>query len=79
MSKSYESHYVSVVCPFFVGKERSRITCEGLASGSSMSMAFASPAECNDWKTRYCSSDYKTCPFTGLLNDKWDKILEQRH
>lgn len=79
MSRSYETNCASVICPFFIGKDRNKIVCEGIVAGSSMSMSFASPADCVTWRKDFCSKDYPLCPFAGFLNDKWDKILERRH
>lgn len=73
-TRTYDRNSASVLCPFYIGKERNRIVCEGLITGAQTSMSFQNPAECAKWKNRYCDRDYNSCGIAGMLNRKWDTI-----
>lgn len=73
-NRPYERNSVSVLCPFYIGKERNRIVCEGLITGTQTSISFANSSECCEWKTKYCGKDYNACGIAGMLNRKWGTI-----
>lgn len=77
--KSYERHSVDILCPFFVGKDTSRIVCEGLLPGSTTGLSFSNPAVYADWVNKKCKANYNSCAIADMLNRKWNEKTEQRH
>lgn len=71
--RTYERHAADILCPFFVGKERNKIVCEGLIDGSTTSMAFKNSAVCFAWQEDYCAGSYGSCGIASMLEAKWAK------
>lgn len=74
MSRDYEQHCVGVVCPFFVGKNRSRIICEGQSAGNLLSISFSNPADCANWVKQNCNSFAPKCIIEESLKRKWEDM-----
>lgn len=68
---TYERHATDILCPFFIGKERSKIVCEGLIAGSHTSISFKNPADCVAWRSNYCRSDHNSCEIHIMLTRKY--------
>lgn len=62
-------------CPFYRYDDRSVIACEGCIKGSSIHMAFASPAVKKLYLDKVCSTkNYRRCRVAMMLEQKWEDI-----
>lgn len=66
MPTSWDS--VNTLCPFYLTEGSHTITCEGLACQSDLH-DFIIRANKNNYKSGYCNSCYRKCPYYKALLD----------
>ena len=62
----------NVVCPYYRCEERQKIFCEGVERYTAIHLAFASPPQLKDYKSRFCEREYGGCRIADMLERKWD-------
>lgn len=64
---------VRVRCPFFVCDDgRSRIVCEGIADGSTLSQRFQTKQGYKIQMNTFCCDKYDYCEIYRVLIEKWE-------
>lgn len=61
-----------VICPYYKYDERQVIHCEGVEDGTALHIAFSTPQQLRDYRTKYCRNCWKNCLIAGMLNRKWE-------
>lgn len=61
-----------VACPYYKYECRQVIHCEGVADGTALHLAFATPQMLKDYKERCCRDCWKGCLIAKMLNGKYD-------
>lgn len=68
--KSKVSIYVK--CPYYRREEKQKIFCEGVQEGTSIHLAFDSPANLKRYMECYCKKEFNQCILAQMQNRKWD-------
>ena len=58
-------------CPFYHKESPHRVFCEGVVECSSLSLNFGDPKVCQEFRFKYCNSNYKDCPVNKMLMKKY--------
>ena len=61
----------NVVCPYYKFEERQKIFCEGVEQNTAIHLAFASPPQLKDYKSRFCECGYTGCRIADMLERKY--------
>lgn len=66
-------------CPYWEGKDRQSIYCEGVEEGSRIRLSFSSPQDKQDYfRARCCHcKDWHRCRIAQMLDKKWSEYFEQ--
>ena len=64
---------VSADCPFYVGSDKFKISCEGVTEGNYIHMVFMKGTDRNSFKEECCDDSYKLCPVYQMLVSEYDK------
>ena len=62
-----------VQCPYYKTNTRQVVYCEGLEDGMAIHLAFSTPAQLINYKSRFCRRlNYGSCPLAKILEEKYD-------
>ena len=62
----------NVVCPYYKCEERQKIFCEGVERNTAIHLAFATPPQLKEYKSRFCEGEYGGCRIADMLERKWE-------
>ena len=63
---------ITAKCPFYKREDRQTILCSGIVEDSSVHLAFGRDADCIDYKTKLCRSNYRLCKVYKMLEEMYD-------
>ena len=72
MNQTYED--ANVGCPYYNEESARRIICEGLSDHSTTQQIFPARDEKVRFKQTHCCANWKSCPLTKALNEKYDYV-----
>lgn len=67
---------VNAICPFFLSGDKQRITCEGLIDKTKCINRFDFGKDREQYRSRYCDSNYEQCRIYRMLMDKYKERQE---
>ncbi len=62
---------VEVKCPFYKNMTQDKISCEGVARGSVISVVFTKRDKKERYLSEFCCGNYKSCALAQMLYKKY--------